>query len=92
MHYITTEGKDLGNSTLQRMLITIKGKGQDSKLKISTDWMPGIMALDATDILAREWSSAHWGVSRPGIAFAESVAIANEVGVPLYNDKPCDKK
>ena len=83
-HYLTTEGKDVGQSTLQRMTVVVTGKENSSQLKITTEWKAGaeasMMATAMSGIpMQSEWAIAMWGISRLGIAFAESVAIANEI-------------
>ncbi len=83
-HYITTEGKDVGQSTLQRMVIVITENENSSKLKITTEWKAGTeasaMASSMSSIpIQSDWSFAKWQIDRLGIAFAESVAIANEI-------------
>lgn len=80
--YLTTEGKDVGESTLQRMTIVVS---EDAEATIRTEWMPGMQAntmatafsgLDVTST----WETAKYEVSRLGIAFAESVAVAKATG------------
>jgi hypothetical protein len=44
-HYITTEGIDIGYSTLQRMTITLKQIENKASIRILTEWMAG---TDAT--------------------------------------------
>jgi len=83
-HYITTEGKDIGESTLQRMTIIVTKNGDNAKLKITSEWKAGSMAsMTATAFSGvqyqPEWANAKWELSRLGIAFGESVAIANEI-------------
>ena len=80
--YLTTEGKDVGESTLQRMTIVVS---ENAEAIIRTEWMPGMQAntmatafsgLDVTST----WETAKYEVSRLGIAFAESVAVAKATG------------
>lgn len=80
--YLTTEGKDVGESTLQRMTIVVS---ENAEAVIRTEWMPGMQAntmatafsgLDVTST----WETAKYEVSRLGIAFAESVAVAKATG------------
>lgn len=83
-HYITTEGKDIGQSTLQRMTLVVIEEENGSKVKISTEWKGGTEAnATATAIsgmpVESDWGMARWESSRLGIAFAESVAIAKEI-------------
>jgi predicted transcriptional regulator len=83
-HYITTEGKDIGQSTLQRMTLVILEKENSSQLKITTEWKGGteasMMATAMSGIpIQADWAIAKWEINRLGIAFAESVAIANEI-------------
>jgi hypothetical protein len=83
-HYITTEGKDVGQSTLQRMTVVITENENSSKLKITTEWKGGTeasaMATAMSGIpIQSDWALAKWEINRLGIAFAESVAIANEI-------------
>jgi hypothetical protein len=82
-HYITTETKDVGHSTLQRMTFSIQEKGNDSQLTITTEWKSGAKALGfafpVTGFSLQEnWSPTRWEKNRLGIAFAGSAAIANE--------------
>ena len=83
-HYITTEGKAVGEATLQRMTLVVSENGNSSNLKITTEWKPGMeatmMAAAAGGIpVSSDWAIAKWEISRLGISFAESVAIANKV-------------
>lgn len=83
-HYITTEGKDVGESTLQRMTIVIKKQPSYIQAKITTDWKPGTEAAAMATAMSGltmqiEWSEALWESNRLGIAFAESVAVASDV-------------
>ena len=83
-YYITTEGKDAGESTLQRSTIVIsEGDGVSTAL-IRSEWKPGTEAAMGASIMAgigisSDWSQAKWETGRPGIAFAEGLAIANSV-------------
>jgi hypothetical protein len=79
--YILTEGKDVGQSTLQRMTIVIKFH----EASIKTEWMPGQDAsMGATAFsginFTPSWSIAEFTTGRPAIAFAEAVAISKAVG------------
>ena len=82
--YITTEGHDVGQSTTQRMTIVISEKDISAKANIITEWKAGTEAamfasgLSGIQILS-DWSKATWETGRPGIAFAESVAVAKKV-------------
>ncbi len=83
-HYIVTEGKDVGESTGQRMSIVVTEKDNISQLKITTEWKPGIVtmafAIAASGIpIQSEWMTASWQINRMGFAFAESAAIANGI-------------
>lgn len=83
-HYITTEGKDVGQSTLQRMTLLIIENGNSSQLKITTEWKGGtdasMMASSMSGIaIQSDWAIATWEINRLGIAFAESIAIAKEI-------------
>jgi hypothetical protein len=83
-HYITTEGRDIGESTLQRMIIVISENGKDSNLKITTEWKAGSDATTTASAMSginvySDWAIAKWEISRLGISFAESVAIACEI-------------
>ncbi len=83
--YFTTQGKDVGTSTLQRMTVSVMKLSDDkSEATIHTDWMAG------TDMNAlysgmmgvsvdMKWERAYWMKGRPGIAFAESVSVAWKV-------------
>jgi hypothetical protein len=82
-HYITTETKDVGHSTLQRMIISIEEKGDDSQMEIITQWRSGSKAVGfaypvAGYALQEDWSPTQWEKNRLGIALAESAAVANE--------------
>ena len=88
---ITTETKDLGYSTLQRMTFTIKEKGADSQVSIITEWKSGSKAKGfvfpvAAYALQSNWAPVQWEKNRLGIAFTESAAIANEIvnGIVSY--------
>ncbi len=80
--YFTTQGKDVGTSTLQRMTVSVmKISDSISEATIHTDWMggtsvnsmySGMMGASVT----QEWERAYWMKGRPGIAFAESVSVA----------------
>lgn len=83
-YYLTTEGKDIGQSTLQRMVLKITENGDTSKLKISTEWKAGSEATNFASALGgmtaqSDWAIATWETNRLGIAFAESYSIAKEV-------------
>lgn len=80
--YLTTEGKDVGESTLQRMTIVVN---EDSKAIIKSEWMPGQDATNAATAFSgipqtASWSKASYEVGRPGIAYAEAVAIGKLTG------------
>lgn len=80
--YIVTEGKDVGESTLQRMTITIN---ENNEAVIKSEWMPGMEATNAASAfsgldVSASWSIASYEVGRPGIAYAEAVAIGKIVG------------
>lgn len=79
-HYITTEGKDVGQDTYQRVIVAIIEKGNTSTMRITTEWKASSnMAQIAGMTLSQDWATAKWEVSRLGLAFAESVAIAREI-------------
>jgi hypothetical protein len=84
-HYITTEGKDVGQSTLQRMTIVISQNSKITQAKISTEWKAGTHATTMANSMSgltviADWAKSNWQPeSRLGIAFAESVAIAKKV-------------
>lgn len=83
-HYITTEGKDIGESTLQRSTIAITEENGIAKATIRTEWKAGTEAAMGASMFAgvavfADWTQAKWESGRPGIAFAESVSVANEV-------------
>lgn len=80
--YITTEGKDIGESTIQRMTIFVNSENQAS---IKTEWMPGAEATTAASAFSGinvvpQWSAVIYAEDRNGVAFAESVVIAKKVG------------
>ena len=96
-HYIATETKDVGNSTLQRMIISIKETGEDSQMEIITQWRSGSKAVGfaypvAGYSLQEDWAHTQWEKNRLGIALAESAAIANEFknGAVSYNIEESD--
>ena len=85
-HYILTEGKDVGESTYQRMTLLITSKKEGiSTLKITTEWKPGMMAMALASSLSKinglqsDWLIAKWEYNRLGIAIAESVAVAHAI-------------
>lgn len=83
--YITTEGKDVGQSTLQRSTIVVSEIDNGAKAVIKSEWKPGTSAalggsMFAGVALSLEWEQATWVNGRPGIAFAEAFAIADGVG------------
>lgn len=83
-YYLTTEGNDVGESTLQRMVVLITEQEVESVAKIKTEWKPGttatIMASSMSDVpVESEWTKARWENNRLGIAFGESVVIAKQV-------------
>jgi len=84
-YYITTEGKDVGESTLQRMVFYIKQNGDNSVMEITTEWSAGHEATAMASAMSgiqidSSWQSARWESStRLGIAFAESVAVALKI-------------
>ena len=80
-YYITTEGKDVGLSTLQRMTLVIDDKGQSPVLTIRSEWKAGaeasLMASGISGIsYIADWAKSKWEISRLGVAFAEGYAIA----------------
>jgi hypothetical protein len=90
-HYITTEGKDVGESTLQRMTLLITENNSICILKITTEWKAGAEAAGMASAMGGmsiqpEWATASWEINRLGIAFAESFAIAKAIkdGIILY--------
>jgi hypothetical protein len=83
-YYITTEGRDVGESTLQRMTISVKEDDNIANAKILTDWKAGSAATAgaqaATGLyIQSDWQPAKWEISRLGNAFAETVYIAKQV-------------
>ena len=91
-HFITTEGKDVGESTLQRMALVVSGTATGAKLTITTEWKPGtqatVMATAVSGIpVISDWAEAKWEINRLGIAFSESVVIASQIkNSHLYYD------
>lgn len=90
-HYVTTEGKDIGQSTLQRMTLFITEKNNSCILKITTEWKAGTEATAMASAMGgipmqSEWSTASWEINRLGMAFAESLAIAKGIkdGIITY--------
>jgi len=83
-HYLTTEGRDVGQSTLQRMTIVVTENETYSQMRISTEWKGGTEAAAMATAMGgipvqSNWATAKWEVNRLGIAFAESVAIAKAI-------------
>jgi len=83
-HYVTTEGKDIGQSTLQRMTLFITQNKNNCILKITTEWKAGTEATAMATAMSgipmqSDWAIATWEISRLGMAFAESLAIAKEI-------------
>jgi hypothetical protein len=82
-HIITTDTKDVGHSTLQRMTFVIEDKGYDAQIKITTQWRSGANAVGfafpvAGYSLQEDWAPTQWEKNRLGIAMAESNTIANK--------------
>lgn len=79
--YINTEGKDVGQSTLQRMTINVEEVEGGALGRIASEWKPGTTAgamgssIAGVD-LTYEWETASWQEDRLGIAFAEGYKIA----------------
>lgn len=83
-HYIMTEGKDVGQSTLHRLTVLVTENEGKSTATIRTEWKPGTEAVMGASIatgvgISADWSQATWLADRSGLAFAESAAIANGV-------------
>ena len=83
-YYIMTEGKDVGQSTLQRMTLVVTKTEKGAKLKINTEWKPGtgtnIMVAGATSIpVYLDWAEAKWEINRLGIAFSERLVLARQL-------------
>jgi hypothetical protein len=83
-YYITTEGKDVGQSTLQRMTLFITSENNSCILKINTEWKGGTEAAAMATAMSgipvhSDWAIASWEINRLGMAFAESLAIAKEI-------------
>jgi|SRR5690606_38568102 len=83
--YVTTEGKDVGESTLQRMTIVVN---EDSKAVIKSEWMPGQEAVSMATALSgipqsASWSKASFEGGRSGIAYAEAVAVGKLTGFAI---------
>ena len=74
--YITTEGKDVGEWTMQRMAILIVETQDGADLKISTERKPRYQGSEGSMI---DWGIARWVIHEGRVAFAESVAIATEI-------------
>lgn len=79
--YITTEGHDVGQSTTQRMTIVITDNETSAKAIMTTEWKAGTEATMFASGLSgiqihSDWGKATWETGRPGISFAESVAVA----------------
>jgi len=84
-HYVTTEGKSLGESTLQRMNIFISTLSETNcRVTIRTDWKPGTQGQAVASFVAgininAEWEEASWEINRLGIALAESIMVAKQI-------------
>lgn len=83
-HYIMTEGKDVGQSTLHRLTVLVTENEGKSSATIRTEWKPGTDAVMGASIatgvgISADWSQSEWTTDRLGLAFAESVAVANGV-------------
>jgi outer membrane murein-binding lipoprotein Lpp len=96
-HLITTEAKDVGYATLQRMSFAIEDNGTDCQVVISTQWKSGSkakgFAFPVTGYsLQPNWAMAQWEKNRLGIAMAESAAIAHDIdkGLVSYKIEPTD--
>lgn len=82
---LSTEGKDLGQSTFGRIYITIKKDNNGSLLTLRPDWKPGaeaqMMASAMTNLnVYTEWTPAKWGVSgRPELVFSYFVSFAKKI-------------
>jgi hypothetical protein len=82
-HIVTTDTKDVGHSTLQRMTFVIEEKGDDAQIKITTQWRSGANAVGfafpvAGYSLQEDWAPTQWEKNRLGIAMAESNDIASK--------------
>jgi hypothetical protein len=82
-HIVTTDTKDVGHSTLQRMTFVIEEKDNDAQIKITTQWRSGANAVGfafpvAGYSLQEDWAPTQWEKNRLGIAMVESNAIANK--------------
>jgi len=83
-HYITTEGKDIGESTMQRMTIVITNESDYCQAIITSEWKAGSQSATTASMIAgmpitNEWGRVVFEVNRMGIAFAECVAVAREI-------------
>jgi hypothetical protein len=81
MRYISTEGHEIGYSTLQRMTINVNKQANGCSVDIRTEWKPGAGAPGAAESSAQEneWQKAYWSSGRPNVALAESYAICNNL-------------
>ncbi|MFA5587683.1 hypothetical protein [Proteiniphilum saccharofermentans] len=79
--YITTQGKDVGQSTLQRSTIVVTEDSGTSTAVIRSEWKPGTTATLGGSMFAgvgisADWEKATWAeTGRPQIAMAEAIAI-----------------
>lgn len=81
-NYLLTEGKDLGESTSQRMTIVVTNTDHLSKAKILTEWKPTVNAVTTAGGVAvqTDWQAATYRVNKiAGIAFAETVSVAKKI-------------
>lgn len=85
MHSISSEGKDVGQSTLGRFNIFIKDSHKGSLLTIRTEWMPGANAQMMAGAMSglkiyTQWSTARFGdKGRPEFTFLYGVHFAKKI-------------
>ncbi len=90
--YLTTEGKDVGESTLQRMVISISKVQNDCRIVLNTEYKPGMeaqmLATGMTGInVNTDWTEVVYDIkTRSGIAFIETYIIAKRIdrGIITY--------
>lgn len=82
---ISTEGKDVGQSTFGRIYIIIKKDTNGSILTLRPEWKPGadaqMMASAMTKLnVYTEWAPAKWGdTGRPELVFSYFVSLSKKI-------------
>lgn len=85
MHTISTDGKDIGQSTLGRFNIFIKENNSGSLLTLRSEWKPGADAQMMAGAMSglniySQWNTARFGdTGRPDLVFSYSVSFAKKI-------------